>query len=151
MPVRINFDDWIRYDDWARYDSKMENSPSVIESLKWKIKRKYDDSKMFEDTGVLVISDLDCEAFRRGDLKEHQKLKYVHEYFRNLYSKRRFRRETALQLDAINSFFSLGGKELPRKVKLDREFINTCLNNHDTKSLLKYLKKMIFSNEKMQI
>ena len=148
MPRIVNFEDFI--EDFIS-EHKMENHSSVIKELEFKIKRTYDEPKMLEDTGVLVFSDLDCAVFRRGNLKEHQKLKYVSEYFRNLYVLRLFRRQTFLQKKVINNFFFLGGKEPPIKVKLDREFINICLDNHDTKPLFEYLKKMIFSNEKMQI
>lgn len=145
MP-RINFEDFIEY-----FEYRMKNPPSVIKELEMKIRYTYDEPKILEDTGVLVFFDLDCAVSKRGNLKEHQKLKYVLEYFRNLYVSRLFRGQTVLQKTFINSFFFLGGKESPIKVKLDREFINTCLNHHDTKSLFEYLKKMIFSNEKMQI
>ena len=144
MP-RINFED---FDDSTiceiYFEYRMKTPPSVIKELEMKIRYTYDEPKILEDTGVLVFSDLDCAVSKRGNLKEHQKLKYVLEYFRNLYVSRLFRRQTVLQKTFINSFFFLGGKESPI-------FINTCLNHHDTKSLFEYLKKMIFSNEKMQI
>lgn len=146
MPRIVNFEDFLRY-----FGYRIENPSSVIEELEWRLRHIYDEPKMLEDTGILVFSDLDFAVFRRGNLKEHQKLKYILEYFKNLYTSRLFRGETALQRNVINNFFFLGGKEPPIKVKLDEEFINTCLNNHDIKSLFKYLKKMIFSNEKMQI
>lgn len=141
MPRIFNFEDLIRFFE----------EPSVVELLKCKLKYKYDDPGIFKDTGVLAFLDLDVAVFRRGNLKEHQKLKYVLEYFRNLYISRLFRGETILQRETIDSFFSLGGKEAPIKVKLNEKFINTCLNHHDIKSLFEYLKKIIFPNKKMQI